>query len=77
MQITKRGVVLTLEERAAVNQAQNIMVEKFAAAGVTYDYKLRETVEYWLYGALYTTGIEGMMKIAREARIAENRRESA
>lgn len=77
MQITKRGVVLTQEERAAVNKAHDIMVEKFAEAGESYDYKMRETVEYWLYGALYTTGIEGMMKIAREAKIAKKRRESA
>lgn len=77
MQITKRGVILTPEERAAVNQAQNIMVEKFAEAGATYDYSMREAVEYWLYGALYITGIEGMMKIVREAKIAEKRRKSA
>ena len=77
MRITNRGVILTPEEKEAVNKAHDIMVEKFTEAGQTYDYKLRETVEYWLYGALYTTGIEGMMKIAREARIAENRRESA
>ena len=58
MRITNRGVILTPEEKAAVNKAHDIMVEKFAAAGMTYDYNLRETVEYWLYGALYTAGIE-------------------
>lgn len=77
MQITKRGVVLTPEERAAVNKAHDIMVEKFTAAGESYDKKMRETVEYWLYGALYTTGIEGMMKCATEAKIAKKRRATA
>lgn len=77
MQITKRGVVLTQEERTAVNKAHDIMVEKFAEAGESYDYKMRETVEYWLYGALYTTGIKGMMKCVTEAKIARKRRASA
>ena len=69
MQVTKRGVALTKEERAAVNKAHDIIVERFAAAGEPYDYKMREMVEYWLFGALYTTGIEGMMKCAAETKI--------
>lgn len=77
MKITKHGVVLTREERAAVNKAHDLMVEKFAAAGESYDYKMRETVEYWLYGALYTKGVEGMMKCAAEAKIAKKRRATA
>lgn len=77
MKITKRGVILTPEERTAVNKAHDIMVEKFAAAGESYDYQMRETVKYWLYGALYTTGIEGMMKCVTEAKIAKKRRETA
>lgn len=73
MRTTSKGVILTKKEREAVNKAHDIMVEKFAAAGEKYDYNMRETVEYWLYGALYTKGIDGMLKYAVEAKIAERK----
>ena len=69
MTIKNSEIILTDEEQQAVSKAHDIIVERFAAAGISYGYHVREQVGWVLLGALHTGGIDGMMRYAKEAPI--------
>lgn len=77
MTVLSNCILLSDEEKEAVNKAHDIVVERFAAAGEVYDYRIRESVEWCLMGALHIGGIEAMMRYAKEAPIKKKRRVTA
>ena len=69
MKWKKDSIELTEKESDMFGKALVKLKSRLEEAGVDYNEKIDESVRYCLYGALYTGGVQGMMRFAFEAPI--------
>ena len=67
-------ITITDEENAAIDQAHEIVAERYKQLGIEQSSWEKEHLEYALQGRLRFDGIEGMLNWARTATISTGKR---
>ena len=66
-------ITITEEENAAINQAHEIVAERYKKLGLEQSPWEKEHLEYALQGLLRFEGIDGMLNWARTAKISKGK----
>lgn len=66
-------ITITDEENAAIDQAHDIVAERYKQLGLVQSQWEKEHLEYALQGLLRFEGIEGMLNWARTAKISKGK----